>query len=1155
MLLCRVGELETADHNSAWLHTAQADTAKAAACFASPRRGVIAVALALATAVATTCLCFTASAAAHVPYQLSAWGGNWVGQLGLGNHFGPEECSVEELPCSTTAVPVSGIREVVAVAAGENHSLAIAPSGSSSSSVWAWGENLYDQLGDGNSWKAQPETNAPVAACQPYACAGQLTASSVAAGGRHSLALSGSAVLAWGDNESGQLGTGFNGRAYDREAPAIVKYGPERGYAQVEATQVAAGEEHSLALVEDGHVMAWGNNEFGQVGDGKSELTKDGPTPVVFERNPLREVTGVTKITAGANHSVALLSDHSVIAWGSNDHGQLGDYTNSGPQICEEGPCSKVAVYVAGPRKANPVEVAAGGDHSLARLEDGTVVAWGANGSGQLGDGTTTDKYEMVAVKGLSHVVEIAAGEEHSLALLENGTVMAWGANGEGQLGDGTSLGPERCGTPPEEQACSTTPVAVSGLGAISVKGIAAGAQHDFAFGPPFPTVTSINPREGLTQGGTAVTIGGSEFNGATAVRFGDANATAFHVESSTSITAIAPAGSGAVDVTVTTPEGTSKPNPADQFSYVNPLVARPSVSGVSPAQGPAAGGTSVTISGTNLAGATAVRFGSASASAYTVNSEGTSITAVDPSGEGSVDVTVTTPGGTSATNPGDSFRYEAWSPPSVTAVDPNEGPQTGGTSVTITGAYLLRATAVKFGGVTAQFVVNSDTTITAVAPSNICLVACLTSPHTVDVMVTTPAGTSAKVPADQFTYAFTPPPSASGGSASPARSTPRIVGLNVHPGELDGELSGAAPLTEHWKAILGGAVHPVQSLRIVGSRSLQEAGPLAIAGTKFQDMTCIVGNGQFPAELIWREGPKELHPSLKAALEGNVGEGNLAHGIAKWEEETLKEVEKCDPPHAAGTLPAVAVIEIMNEPWNLEGRGPAGKEVPEEGTFAQNAELYGQICLGLLRKVTHLQEEGKLALIPLIASADKWTGPKIGRANRGMYWLTHVLAGGGQELGKLLGGLSFHPYAKKAVEGAESVKNMVEQRSYAAEEPEPTQHPGVKRMANPVMYATEYGYKASGRHARKQQVETETMFHLLKEPSFSWVEGIWYYDFIDDNYYGSAGDSFANGHPLSGWYSSPPPPSGEGARPVKTVVEECAAEEAESGKTQHKNC
>jgi hypothetical protein len=185
----------------------------------------------------------------------------------------------------------------------------------------------------------------------------------------------------------------------------------------------------------------------------------------------------------------------------------------------------------------------------------------------------------------------------------------------------------------------------------------------------------------------------------------------------------------------------------------VGALPPPPTVTGVSPTSGTTSGGTQVTITGTGFTGATSVKFGSAAATNFSVNSD-TDITATAPAGTaGPVDVTVVGPGGISATSSADQFTYTPPPVPTVTGVSPGSGPSTGGTSVTITGTGFTGATAVNFGsGNTATFAVANDTTITATAPPNAKLGA-------VDVTVTTPGGTSATSTADQFTFVTPPPP------------------------------------------------------------------------------------------------------------------------------------------------------------------------------------------------------------------------------------------------------------------------------------------------------------------------------------------------------------------------------------------------------------
>lgn len=261
-----------------------------------------------------------------------------------------------------------------------------------------------------------------------------------------------------------------------------------------------------------------------------------------------------------------------------------------------------------------------------------------------------------------------------------------------------------------------------------------------FAYDPvPVPAVTGVVPSSGSATGGASVTITGNNFTGATAVSFGTVAATSFTVNSSTSITAIAPAGSGTVDVKVTTAGGISATSAADQFTYIS----LPVITGVSPAAGPAAGGTIVAITGSGFTGATAVNFGASAATSYIVNSS-TSITAVSPAGSGTVDVKVLTPVGLSATSTADQFTFVV-AAPEVAGISPSSGPSAGGTSVAITGTNFSGVSAVYFGTVAAaSFKVNSKTSITAVSPA---------SSGTVDVTVVGPGGTSDSITADLFTY------------------------------------------------------------------------------------------------------------------------------------------------------------------------------------------------------------------------------------------------------------------------------------------------------------------------------------------------------------------------------------------------------------------
>jgi alpha-tubulin suppressor-like RCC1 family protein len=490
----------------------------------------------LATAVA-------APAEAHVPYAAKAWGNNTAGQLGDGTHTGPEICSkVPERSCSTTPVEVGKLSGVAAVAGGQNHTLALLDNGT----VMAWGANGSGQLGNATT------TNSDV----PVAVKGLSEVSAIAAGYEYSLAmLKNGKVMAWGENTAGQLGTGTKEGS---DVPVEVK-----GLSEVSA--IAAGAASSVALLKNGTVMAWGEN----LGNGTSEAS-DVPVAVcaVGEKAPCAKgLGGVTAIAASdfAKSSFALSSGGTVVGWGDNNVGQLGNGTTTS---------STVPVAVS--KVSEATAVAAGSAHALARLKNGTVMAWGENSRGQLGNGTNTGPETCgaipttacaktpVAVPGLSAVGAIAAGGLHSVALLASGTVENWGENEQGELGDGTSTGPEPCGS----AGCSTKPLAVGKVSAV--RGIAAGREHTLAFGLPVPSVTEVTPKEGPKAGGSSVSITGAAFEEVMSVKFGGTPASSVKVNSEGSITAVAPPGSGTVDVTVTTPAGTSAVGPSDHFSYVH---------------------------------------------------------------------------------------------------------------------------------------------------------------------------------------------------------------------------------------------------------------------------------------------------------------------------------------------------------------------------------------------------------------------------------------------------------------------------------------------------------------------------------------------------------------------------------------------------------
>jgi len=312
-------------------------------------------------------------------------------------------------------------------AAGYYHSLILLDDGT----VMAFGHNSSGQLGDGSTTNRLTPVRVNL---------GGNKAQAIAAGGLHSLVrLDDGTVMAFGYNSNGQLG---DGSTTTRLTPVRVNLGSNKAQA------IAAGALHSLVLLDDGTVMAFGYNFSGQLGDGST----------TNRLTPVRVNLGGNKaqaIAAGAHHSLVLLDDGTVMAFGYNANGQLGDGSTTNR-------LTPVRVNHGG-NKAQAI--AAGGLHSLILLDDGTVMAFGCNSNGELGDGSTTDRLTPIRVNlGGNKAQRIAAGDHHSLILLDDGTVMAFGNNANGELGDGSTTN-------------RLTPVRVN-LGDNKAQAIAAGCYH-----------------------------------------------------------------------------------------------------------------------------------------------------------------------------------------------------------------------------------------------------------------------------------------------------------------------------------------------------------------------------------------------------------------------------------------------------------------------------------------------------------------------------------------------------------------------------------------------------------------------------------------------------------------------------------------------------
>ena len=315
-------------------------------------------------------------------------------------------------------------------------------------------------------------------------------------------------------------------------------------------------------------------------------------------------------------------------------------------------------------------------------------------------------------------------------------------------FGGTAATGIAQVGSPPS-YVCVTPAHAPGAVDVVVTTGGGGGGTATliggFTYQAVGPAVTSISPPCGLTDGGSTVTINGSLFIGASAVKFGTVAATSYTVISDTRITAVAPAGTGVVDVNVTTGGVTSSSSSADQFTYLAALT----ITGISPNTGVSSGGYTVTITGTGFyVSNTTVTIGGVAPTSVAVVSS-TSIVCTTPfyvTG-GAKDVVVTTPIDSKTVPGGLTITLVV----AISSITPQEGKMTGGTAVAINGSFFTGATAVTFGTApAASYAVSSDTSITAIAPL-------MTTAGQVHVTVTTPAGTSSTSSRDLFTFLDVP--------------------------------------------------------------------------------------------------------------------------------------------------------------------------------------------------------------------------------------------------------------------------------------------------------------------------------------------------------------------------------------------------------------
>ena len=373
-----------------------------------------------------------------------AWGNGASGRLGnnaSANQARPVYVQKEDLTTLT------GIKEI---AAGGFHSLCLDTTGT----IWAMGYNFHGQLGLGDNVSRDGAVSKSLAGVKH-----------ISAGYWHSTAtLCYGQTRTWGMNDQGQLGNGTVTSSNTTVTPTAVI---------ANAASIVSGSSSytSAVLHGEGRLWLWGDNSFGQLGNG-SAATPATPQLTYVETTAKWPMDGMMKVVGGLNYTLALRADGTVWSWGWNISGQLGNNTRTNSLV-------PVQVQTVGGNALTRItDIAAGDVHSLAMNVEGQVFAWGSNFDGESGRaGTTADVLVATRVNDdpsgtdLNNMIGIAAAGRHSLALEYDGNVYAWGRNSEGQLGSG--------GTANRDYAALSRTTALTLL--TGVKRVAAGGGHSLA--------------------------------------------------------------------------------------------------------------------------------------------------------------------------------------------------------------------------------------------------------------------------------------------------------------------------------------------------------------------------------------------------------------------------------------------------------------------------------------------------------------------------------------------------------------------------------------------------------------------------------------------------------------------------------------------------
>ncbi len=344
--------------------------------------------------------------------QAYCWGQNTNGQLGDGT------TTQRTTPVAVNTSGVLAGKTVTAISAGNNHTCVIA-----SGQAYCWGQNTNGQLGDGTT----TQRSVPVAVNTSGVLAGKtVTAIVTSHTDAHTCALADSLVYCWGINTYGQLG---DGTTTQRSVPVAVN--TSGVLAGKTVTAIAAGGDHTCAI-SDSQAYCWGLNLYRQLGDG---TTTNRTSPVATLTTGVLSGKSITSITGGANYTCAVGSSQAY-CWGQNIYGQLGDGTTTQRSV-------PVAVNTSGVLLGKSIQLVLAGSGHACAVSENQAYCWGLNGYGQLGDGTTTQRLQPVAVNSLDLITgnagaKYVTGNGH-ICTIASHQVYCWGLNSTGQMGDGTT--------------------------------------------------------------------------------------------------------------------------------------------------------------------------------------------------------------------------------------------------------------------------------------------------------------------------------------------------------------------------------------------------------------------------------------------------------------------------------------------------------------------------------------------------------------------------------------------------------------------------------------------------------------------------------------------------------------------------------------------